>query len=159
MWFLPAKLWYDLLNPLNRIQYPTMTKRLKYKYHRDGRLPAPEDGYIFVFGSNLGGLHGLGAALVAKRFFGAEQGVGKGLTGLSYAVATKDRFIRTLPLVDIRRNVNEFIEFTHSHPELKFFVTRLGCGLAGYRDTAIAPMFRGANSNCSFAEQWRPYLK
>lgn len=136
-----------------------MAKRSKYSYHKDGMLPAPEDGYIFVFGSNLGGLHGLGAAMIAKRFFGAEHGVGEGLTGLSYAIATKDRFIRTLSLPEIRRHVNAFVEFTLEHPEMKFFVTKVGTGLAKYKDHQIAPMFRGAGSNCSFAEQWKPYLK
>ena len=134
-------------------------KRIPYTYHQDGDVPDPERGAIFVFGSNLAGLHGLGAALVAKHMFGAEQGVGQGLTGSTYAIPTKDRWIRTLDLYTVKRNISEFVRFTNEHPELKFFVTRVGCGLARYKSSDIAPMFRGAASNCSFAKQWRPFLQ
>lgn len=133
--------------------------RSKYTYHKDGTLPAPEDGYIFVFGSNLAGLHGAGAALVAKRCYGAEQGVGRGMTGSAYAVPTKDRFIRSLTLTEIRKNIQDFVLFALDHPEHKFFVTRTACRLAGYKNYEIAPMYRGASSNCSFPEPWRPFLR
>ena len=95
------------------------------------------DGEIFVFGSNLAGMHGGGAARVAHRKFGAEWGVGIGLTGQTYAIPTMQGGVETIaPYVD------EFIEFASNHKELKFYVTRIGCGIAGFRDEEIAPLFR-----------------
>ena len=136
-----------------------MSKRNQYTYHQDGDVPDPDDGMIFVFGSNLAGLHGKGAALVAKHMYGAEQFVGEGITGSAYALPTKDRWLRTRNVYDVKRSVNAFLQYAKEHPDKKFFVTRIGCGLAGYHDTAIAPMFRGASTNCSFAKQWRPFLQ
>ena len=97
------------------------------------------DGEIFVFGSNLAGMHGGGAARVAHRKFGAEWGVGIGLTGQTYAIPTMQGGVETIaPYVD------EFIEFASNHKELKFYVTRIGCGIAGFRDEEMAPLFRNA---------------
>ena len=97
------------------------------------------DREIFVFGSNLAGMHGGGAARVAHRKFGAEWGVGIGLTGQTYAIPTMQGGVETIaPYVD------EFIEFASNHKELKFYVTRIGCGIAGFRDEEIAPLFRNA---------------
>lgn len=76
-----------------------------------------------------------------------------------YAIATKDASIkRALPLEVIRDQVDEFIAFATAYPGRQMWVTRVGCGLAGYADSDIAPMFRSAPSNCSFALRWRPYL-
>ena len=97
------------------------------------------DREIFVFGSNLQGMHGGGAARVAHRKFGAEWGVGIGLTGQTYAIPTMQGGVET-----IAPYVNEFIEFASNHKELKFYVTRIGCGIAGFRDEEIAPLFRNA---------------
>ena len=97
------------------------------------------DREIFVFGSNLQGMHGGGAARVAHRKFGAEWGVGIGLTGQTYAIPTMQGGVETIaPYVD------EFIEFASNHKELKFYVTRIGCGIAGFRDEELAPLFRNA---------------
>lgn len=136
-----------------------MSMRSPYKFHQDGDVPDPEDKAVFVFGSNLAGLHGKGAALVAKHMYGAEQGVGQGHTGSAYAIPTKDRWLRSRNLYDVKRSVNEFLQFAKDHPEMDFFVTRVGCGLAGYADADISVMFRGASRNCSFAKQWRRYLQ
>jgi hypothetical protein len=113
---------------------------------------------IFVFGSNLAGRHGKGAALHARRNCGAIYGQGTGRQGQSYAIPTKDKQIRTLPLYLIAAYVGDFLFYANSHPELQFVVTRIGCGLAGYRDEQIAPMFKGAPSNCRFDPAWAPYL-
>jgi len=99
---------------------------------------------IFVFGSNLLGVHGAGAALLAYTEFGAAWGVGVGLTGNSYALPTKDRFIETLPLDVIRDYIFEFIAFARDNPHLHFLVTSVGCGLAGYTPRDIAPFFQEA---------------
>lgn len=94
---------------------------------------------IFVFGSNLAGMHGGGAAYVAFRQFGAVMGCGVGLRGQSYAIPTMQGGVET-----IKPYVDEFIAFAKVHPELFFFVTRIGCGIAGFRDKEIAPLFAEA---------------
>ena len=103
---------------------------------------------IFVFGSNLAGRHGKGTALHALEHHGAIYGQGVGLQGNSYAIPTKDEHIRTLPLDHIRPYVDEFLGYAAAHPELTFQVTAIGCGLAGYKPSQIAPMFRDAPGNC-----------
>lgn len=94
---------------------------------------------IFVFGSNLAGYHGGGAARVARQRFGAIMGQGVGLHGQSYAIPTMQGGVET-----IKPFVEDFIEFAKKHPELKFYVTRIGCGIAGFKDEEIAPLFRDA---------------
>lgn len=93
-------------------------------------------GEIFVFGSNLGGFHAGGAARVANQKFGAEWGVGVGLTGQCYAIPTMQGGVET-----IKPYTDEFVAFAAQHPELTFLVTRIGCGIAGFRDEEIAPLF------------------
>lgn len=99
---------------------------------------------IFVFGSNLAGRHGAGAALIAKNQFGATYGVGFGPQGQCYAIPTKDRNLKVLPLDEIEPYVKVFIEYAKQNPELTFKVTKVGCGLSGYSVSDIAPMFRDA---------------
>lgn len=127
-------------------------------YHKDGTLPT--NGEIFVFGSNLAGRHGAGAAKVALNKFGAKWGKGSFLSGNSYAIPTKDKNIQTLSIDIIKAFIIEFIADTHDthHDNTRWFVTRIGCGLAGFKDEEIAPFFKGAR-NCSFAEEWREYLE
>ena len=94
---------------------------------------------IFVFGSNLSGMHGGGAALIAYRKFGAIWGKGVGLQGQSYGIPTMQGGVETIaPYVD------EFIAFAREHGELRFLVTRIGCGIAGFDAEDIAPLFREA---------------
>ena len=94
---------------------------------------------IFVFGSNLAGAHGGGAARLAYNCFGAIWGQGVGLQGKSYAIPTMQGGVET-----IKPYVDEFIEFTTNHPEYKFLVTRIGCGIAGFTADEIAPLFMKA---------------
>jgi hypothetical protein len=102
---------------------------------------------IFVFGSNLAGIHGAGAARVAVEKFGAVYGHGEGPQGRCWAIPTKDRNIKTLPLDRIAGFVARFLEAARKTPELTFLVTKIGCGLAGYEPRDIAPMFRDAPAN------------
>lgn len=96
-----------------------------------------KENEIFVFGSNLQGLHGGGAARLAYEKFGAIWGQGVGLQGQSYGIPTMHGGVDA-----IKPYVDEFIEFAKSHPELTFLVTRIGCGIAGFRDEEIAPLFK-----------------
>ena len=116
------------------------------------------EGHYFVFGSNEAGRHGKGAALTAKNCFGAVYGQGEGEQGQSYAVPTKDASLRSLPLYTIAENVRLFIQHATNHPHKQFAVSRVGCGLAGYKDEDIAPMFKGHPSNVYFLEKvWEQY--
>lgn len=125
------------------------------KFHKDGTRPVTDQ--IFVFGSNLAGIHGAGAAKAAREHYNAELGVGFGPTGNSYAIPTKHGDLSCLTLKQIELYAEQFCIYTQDNPHLKFFVTRVGCGLAGNHDSQIAPMFRGA-INCSFAEEWMQFL-
>ena len=94
---------------------------------------------VFVFGSNLRGWHQGGAAKHAQRYFGAIWGQGVGLQGQSYAIPTMQGGVET-----IRPYVDEFVAFAMEHPDLTFLVTRIGCGIAGFEDVEIAPLFKEA---------------
>ena len=119
------------------------------------RIPKPDQ--IFVFGSNIPGLHGKGAAKFAVQHYGAVYGQGEGLQGRSYALPTKRRWNQALTLAEVKRSVTRFVKFAQDHPELQFFVTRVGCGLAGFTDEYIAPMFVDAPLNCDLPWGWRDY--
>lgn len=103
------------------------------------RITALKENEIFVFGSNLAGAHGGGAAWIAVRLFGAIMGQGVGLQGQSYAIPTMQGGVET-----IKPYVDEFIEFAVNHKEYKFLVTRIGCGIAGFTAREIAPLFAAA---------------
>ena len=109
---------------------------------------------VFVFGSNLLGIHRKGAAADAIMLYGASPGQGVGMQGKSYAIPTKATPWKRLPLPDIQRYVEEFLEYAKTHPDQEFYVTRIGCGLVGYSDSDIAPMFRNAPDNCELPELW-----
>jgi hypothetical protein len=119
----------------------------------------PEPGRtIFVFGSNLAGRHGKGAALYARRHHGAIYGQGIGLQGDSYAIPTRDERLRSLPLDQIAEQVERFRTFAGEHPGLTFEVTAIGCGLAGYTPREIAPMFLGSPDNCHLPDEFLAVL-
>ena len=109
---------------------------------------------VFVFGSNLAGRHGKGAAKDAMQQYGAVYGQGVGRQGNSYAIPTKDAYLNPLPLEKIERYVEEFLVYAENHRDEEFHVTRIGCGLAGYTDDDIAPMFDAAPPNCHLPEGW-----
>ena len=104
------------------------------------RITALGPNEIFVFGSNLAGMHGGGAAWVAYRKFGAIMGQGVGLQGRSYGIPTMQGGVET-----IKPYVDEFIDFARSRQDLTFLVTRIGCGIAGFTDEEIAPLFEKAH--------------
>jgi hypothetical protein len=132
---------------------------MSYQYHKDNTIPEEREGYIWVFGSNLKGIHGKGAAKVAHVNFGAQYGVGRARMGMSYAIPTKATPYRDTLWTYIVLEVQAFIEYAREHPQEKFFVTRVGCGNAGYPDADMAPLFKGAPTNCHFAQEWKPYLE
>ena len=113
---------------------------------------------ILVFGSNEAGIHGAGAAAFAYKTKGARYGKGYGHHGDSFAIPTKDMEIMPLPLDMINAYVCGFLAYATGHRKLDFQVTRIGCGLAGYKDEHIAPLFIGAPTNCIFEIKWKPFL-
>lgn len=113
---------------------------------------------IFVFGANLAGIHGAGAALTAYHKYGAQMGRGVGLSGNSYAIPTKNQLMHSLTLPQVKVYVDQFISFAKKNSEMHFKVTQIGCGLAGFSPEEIAPLFKDAPSNCAFDEKWKPYL-
>lgn len=113
------------------------------------------DGKIFVFGSNLSGLHGGGAAAFAHKHRGAIWGNGEGLQGQSYAIPTKYfEIIGSLTLEQVQFHVDKFKTFAKKNPKLEFEVTRIGCGLAGFTDEQIAPLFKKSPKNCHLPPEW-----
>ena len=118
------------MRPFNGIERPDFTPEFITQ------LKADE---VFVFGSNLAGMHGGGAAYIAFKQFGAVMGCGVGLRGQSYAIPTMQGGVEM-----IKPYVDDFIAFAKEHTELFFYVTRIGCGIAGFRDKEIAPLFKEA---------------
>ena len=110
-----------------------------------GRVYTPEritslgEDEVFVFGSNLEGNHAGGAARTARRLFGAVMGQGVGMQGQSYAIPTMQGGVET-----IKPYVDEFIALAREWDQTTFYVTRIGCGIAGFRDEEIAPLFAEA---------------
>jgi len=104
------------------------------------RITELGENEVFVFGSNLAGAHGGGAALLAYRKFGAIWGLGVGLQGQSYGIPTMHGGVDA-----IKPYVDEFIEFAKTRPDLTFLVTRVGCGIAGFTNEEISPLFAKAH--------------
>jgi len=116
------------------------------KYTPD-KITSLEPNEIFVFGSNEAGIHGAGAALLARQKFGAVLGQGFGLYGQSFAIPTKNYYIHTLPINKIKTYVDHFLVFAQGHTHLTFYVTQIGCGLAGHSPSHIAPLFKEISTN------------
>lgn len=108
------------------------------------RITHLQPNEVFVFGSNLAGRHGKGAAKQALASFGAVYGQGEGLQGQSYAIPTKDGRLARLDLRRIKYFIDNFLVFAGEHPELTFLVTDIGCGLAEFKHEEIAPLFKEA---------------
>lgn len=113
---------------------------------------------VFVFGSNLAGRHGKGAALWARRYRGAIYGQGIGRQGNAYAIPTKDHQLRVLPLPVIQAHVADFLDHARQRPGIRFELTPIGCGLAGYRPDQIAPMFSNAPANVMLPDAFAAIL-
>lgn len=120
---------------------------------------------IFVFGSNKSGIHGAGSAKFAHQHYGAEWGIGEGITGgpdtLCYALPTKGKNITFIPLSEVKHSVNRFLtvaRYWKDAQNAEFKVTQVGCGLGGFTKEQIAPLFEKAPDNCFFDTAWLPIL-
>ena len=133
--------------------------QITYSYYTEDNFTSIGENEVFVFGSNLAGRHGLGAAKFARDVCGAKYGEGHGFTGNSYAIPTKDGNLKVLSLSAIKEYIRLFQIHAAVYPDNLFLVTKVGCGLAGYKDHEVAPLFRGSPSNCKFHWTWRMYLQ
>jgi hypothetical protein len=109
---------------------------------------------VFVFGSNERGIHGAGAARAALLLYGAKRGIGEGPQGRSYALPTMAEIGEPLSLAEIDGRVGAFLAYASAHPDKVFVLTRVGCGIAGYSDSQIAPLFANAPSNVILPSEW-----
>lgn len=128
------------------------------KYNRNFKITFLAINEIFVYGANEAGIHGAGAAKDAMNW-GAVYGKFK-FSGKTYGIPTKDSNLGTLPLSKIKFYVDEFLIFATDHPEYAFLVTPIGCGLAGYSEKDIAPLFKRAldMENVDLPESFRNFL-
>lgn len=115
------------------------------------------DDRIFVFGSNLAGRHGAGAAKFAVDYRGAIYGRGVGPQGQSFALPTLDADLKKLSLDEVAAFGVYFLIYAKLHPELKFQLTAVGCGLAGFTSAEIAPIFFDAPRNVDWPPEWAEY--
>jgi len=125
-----------------------------------GHQPGATMSEIFVFGSNLLGIHKRGAALTALEHHGAILGRGIGLQGSSYAIPTKATPRESLDLVSINKFIADFLSYANHCPDKTFMVTQVGCGLAGWTPMDIAPLFELAKylSNVRLPQQFAEFL-
>lgn len=118
------------------------------------RIFSPPSPRIFVFGSNLRGLHGKGAALHASKYYGAEPGIAIGHINQCYAIPTKDQMLRPLRLEQVQHFISSFVAYANSHLNFQFNVTQIGCGYAKFTPKQIVPSFDKAPDNCWFDPHW-----
>lgn len=123
--------------------------------HNGVRYTFDHGKFHFVFGSNLAGRHGRGAARDARLYFGAINGHGEGHQGQSYALPTKDHNLKTLPLREIKKHALQFLQHADRTPEIQYMLTRIGCGLAGFDDSEIAPLFANVPKNVWLPRSWQ----
>ena len=131
---------------------------MTYQYHDESIINQLDEDTVFVFGSNLAGTHAGGAAKMALNHFGAIKGVGRGWAGQSFAIPTMNEHLQQMSLSQIQHYVDDFKTYTKNHPKTRYFVTSIGCGVAGYKVAEIAPMFKGISKNVILPASFRPYV-
>ncbi|WP_445115547.1 A1S_2505 family phage non-structural protein [Acinetobacter sp. WZC-1] len=132
---------------------------MTYHYHDETLIKnLPEDS-VFVFGSNLAGTHAGGAAKTALLHFGAIKGAGRGWAGQSFAIPTMNEHLQQMPLSHIQHYIDDFKIYVKNHPKTRFFITAVGCGVAGYKVEEIAPMFRGIAHNVIFPASFHAFVE
>jgi len=113
------------------------------------------ENQIFVFGSNLAGIHAGGAAKQAHEQFGAIWGQGEGIQGQSYAFPTLTKSFKKVTPVTLVCNATRLFKCCEDNPDKEFLLTRVGCGIAGFQDEDIRPLFENHPNNLILPEEWR----
>ena len=137
----------------------TVAQPMTYHYHDETIIKSLPENTVFVFGSNMAGTHAGGAARIALENFGAMKGVGRGWAGQSFAIPTMNEHLQQMPLSQIQHYIDDFKIYTKNHPKTKYFITSVGCGVAGYKVEEIAPMFKGISHNVIFPASFRPFVE
>lgn len=132
---------------------------MTYQYHDESIVKSLDTDTVFVFGSNLAGQHAGGAARTAHQHFGAVWGVGRGWSGQSFAIPTMNEHLQQMPLSQIEHYIDDFKIYAKNHSKNKYFLTAVGCGIAGYTVEEIAPMFKGISKNVIFPVSFRPFVE
>lgn len=132
---------------------------MTYQYHDENIVTALPEDTVFVFGSNMAGQHTHGAARIAQQYFGAMKNVGRGWAGQSFAIPTLNEHLQRVPLSQIEHYIDDFKIYVKHHPKIKYFITALGCGIAGYKVSEIAPLFKGIHDNVILPESFKPYTE
>ena len=132
---------------------------MTYQYHDESIVKNLDEHTVFVFGSNMAGQHADGAARTALEHFGAIKDVGRGWSGQSYAIPTMNEHLQQMPLSQIQHYIDDFKIYTKNHPKMTYFLTSIGCGIAGYKVEEIAPMFKGISHNVIFPASFRPFVE
>lgn len=132
---------------------------MTYHYHDETIIKNLPEDTIFVFGSNMAGTHAGGAAKIALQHFGAMHGVGRGWAGQSFAIPTMNEHLQQMPLSQIEHYIDDFKIYVLNHTQMQFFITAVGCGVAGYKVEEIAPMFKGIAHHVIFPESFRPFVE
>lgn len=132
---------------------------MSFQYHDETIVTELPENTVFVFGSNMAGQHTHGAARIAAQHFGAVKGVGRGWAGQSFAIPTLNEHQQQMPLSQIAHYIHDFKIYAQNHSKMTYFLTALGCGIAGYKVSEIAPLFRGMSSNIIFPESFKPYIE
>jgi len=114
-----------------------------------------KENQIFIFGSNLNGAHGAGAARQAHDDFGAEYGVGEGVTGQSYAFPTLNKNMQKVPTEALEASRDKLFAFAQANPQLEFLLTKVGCGLAGFPEEEMESLFDVVPENIIKPKEWR----
>jgi len=123
--------------------------------HTPDNIEKLEPNQVFVFGSNLAGRHGAGAARVALEKFGAKYGIGEGLQGQSYAFPTLDSYFRKVPVLTLKMAVYNLYQTCHLNPDKEFLLTKVGCGIAGFDEDYMKSLFYEPRpANLIFPEGW-----
>jgi hypothetical protein len=151
--------WYEYYKQIWTYRGEPEHLNSSYYWNMHEAMGAPiilQPGLIYVFGSNLSGIHGKGAALEALRWYGAKLGKSEGYMGRSYALPTKAADLSIRSLEDIAVSVDKFLQW-QADTGSRCYVTPVGCGLAGYLPKQIAPLFNGLR-NSWVARDWYPYL-
>lgn len=132
---------------------------MMYRYHDEHIVKSLPTDTIFVFGSDLAGKHEDGGARVAHQYFGAVKGVSRGWAGQSFAIPTLDQSLKPLACEEIAAHIHDFKIYTKNHPSTTYFITALGCGLAGNPVSKIAPLFKNISSNVILPWSFKPFLE
>jgi hypothetical protein len=148
--------WYESKRKSSRKFEKEMKESEEARRYRKLMDEFGENG-VFVFGSNMLGMHGAGAAFQALRQYGAEEGVYYGHKGRSFAIPTKNKRWRVMPVHEIKMYTDRLLEYAAANLHLFFVVTRIGCGYSGYTDDEIAPLFNDAPVNCILPTEWRKH--